>query len=177
MQPFMQRPSMYELGAVGEDVFDRVGVEVLVHVGCAVGTWSVMASAQGLGLDRPGVLHPAEVVDVVDVEVAEAAAAGPEEAVEALDLPEQFAGLAGPLGGEGRAERPVHAVAAHQDDVADLAVLNALVQFLQRPAVAGHQAHADLQVLARGLLASLSIRRLVGPSTVTGFSMNTFRPF
>ena len=67
-----------------------------------------MASAEGLGLDRPGVLHPAEMVDVVDVEVAEAAAAGPEEAVEVLDLPEQLAGVAGPFGGEGRT-RPARA--------------------------------------------------------------------
>ena len=70
-----------ELGFVGKRVFHGVGIEVLVDVVAAI-----MAAAQGLGLDRPGVLHPAAMVDDVDVEVAEAAAAGPEEAVEASDL-------------------------------------------------------------------------------------------
>ena len=50
-------------------------------------------------------------------------------------------------------------------------------QFLERPAVARHQSHADFEVLGRGLLGELSMRLLVGPSAVTGFSMNTFRPF
>ena len=63
-----------------------VGVEVLVDVVAAV-----VAAAGGLGLDRPGVLHPAALVDVVDEEVAERAAAGPQEAVEPLDLVQQLA--------------------------------------------------------------------------------------
>ena len=50
-----------------------------------------MASAQRLGLDRPLVFHPSKMIDVVDVKVVEAAAAGPDEAVEARHLPEQFA--------------------------------------------------------------------------------------
>ena len=66
-----------QLGAVAEGVLDRVGVEVLVDVVAAV-----VPAAGALGLDRPGVLHPAAFVDVVDQEVAEAAAAGPEEPVE-----------------------------------------------------------------------------------------------
>ena len=74
------------LRAVGEGVLDRVGVEVLIDVVAAV-----VPAAAGLGLDRPGVLHPAALVDVVDEEVAEAAAAGPQEAVEPLDLVQQLA--------------------------------------------------------------------------------------
>ena len=60
------------------------------------------------------------------------------------------------LGSESKeADRPVHPVAALQDDVADFAVVDALGQFLQRPAVAGHQAHADLEVLGRRRFAEL----------------------
>ena len=42
-------------------------------------------------LHRPGALHPAGLVDLVNVIVAEHAAAGPEEGVEVLDLVRQFA--------------------------------------------------------------------------------------
>ena len=74
------------LGAVGERVFDRVRVEVLIDIVAAIG-----AAAGALGRDGPGVLHPAAFVDVVDQEVAVAAAAGPEEPVEPLDLVQQLA--------------------------------------------------------------------------------------
>ena len=87
-----------QLGAVGEGVLDRVGVEVLVDAVAAV-----VPAAGALGLDRPGVLHPAAFVDVVDQEVAEAAAAGPEEAVELLDLVQQLADAVG-LGRRSKAE-------------------------------------------------------------------------
>ena len=136
-----------ELGAVGEGVFNRVVVEVLVHVIAAI-----MAAAQRLGLDRPGVLHPAEMIDVVDVKVAVAPAAGPEEAVEVLNLPEQFTRFARPFFRERRSDRSVHSIAAQQYEVADFAVLDALMQFLERPAVAGHQSHAYFQVLRCRLL-------------------------
>ena len=82
----MQRPYHEELGPVGERVFDRVVVEILIDAVAAI-----VPAAGGVGLDRPGTLHPAEFVDVVDVEVAVAAAAGPEEAVEPLDLIHQVA--------------------------------------------------------------------------------------
>ena len=112
-------PLEEQLGAVGEGVFDRVGVEVLVDVVAAVA-----AGARALGRDRPGVLHPAALVDVVDQEVAEAAAAGPEEPVEPLDLVQQLADAVGLGAGQGRADRPGLAVGPQHDDVADLAVLD-----------------------------------------------------
>ena len=75
-----------QLGAVGEGVFDGVGVEVLVDV-CSS---AVMAAAEPWAFTGQAFFIQ-QVVDVVNVEVAVAAAARPEEAVEALDLPEQFA--------------------------------------------------------------------------------------
>ncbi len=95
---------------------------------------------------------PAALVDVVDVEVAEQAPAGPEEAVELLHLVHQLADLAvvGPR--EAVGDRAVHAVAAHGDDVADLAELDALEEFAARVAVAAHQPHAYLEVLVDRLI-------------------------
>ena len=58
-----------------------------------------MAAAQRLGLHRPLVFHPSQMVDDVDIKIVEAAAAGPDEAVEALDLVKQVADAAG-LGSE-----------------------------------------------------------------------------
>ena len=49
----------------------------------------------------------------MDVKVAEATAARPDEAVETADLPEQLARLAGPFFGKGGGQRPGHAIAAH----------------------------------------------------------------
>ncbi len=71
------------------------------------------------------------MIDDVDVEVVETTAAGPDEAVETLNLPQQFARLAGPFLRERRPDRSGHPVGAHGDDVADFAVLDALVQLLQ----------------------------------------------
>ena len=138
-----------------------------------------MASAQGLGLDRPGVLHPAETINVVDVKVAEETAAGPDEAVKARNLPEQFGRAAArPFFRETGRQRPGHAVAAQQNDVADLAVLEALGQFLEAPGCDGDiKPTPTLRFLAEASSASLSMRREVGPSAVSGFSMKTLRPF
>lgn len=86
--------------AIREGVFDGVGIEVLVHIGLTTGVGLVVASAEGLGFDGPIIFHPAKVVNVMDIEVVEAAAAGPKETVEVTNLPEQFAGAAGPLGRE-----------------------------------------------------------------------------
>src|SRR6185503_14751226 len=44
-------------GAVGEGVFDGVGVKVLVNVFDAVSAFFVVASAEALGFDGPGVFH------------------------------------------------------------------------------------------------------------------------
>ena len=43
-----------EFGAVGKRVFDGVAIEVLVDVVAAI-----MPAANGFGLHRPGVFHPA----------------------------------------------------------------------------------------------------------------------
>src|ERR1051326_8431954 len=91
-----------ELGAVGEGVFHRVIVEVLVH-----GSAAIMPGADGLGLDWPGILHPAQMVDVMNVKVAEAPAARPNKAMEPLNLPEQFAGFARPFFRKDRSPRPM----------------------------------------------------------------------
>src|ERR1039458_3155694 len=98
-----------------------------------------MASAQGLRLDRPGVFHPAAMVNVMDVKIVETPAAGPDETVEVLNLPEQFAGLARPLRRIRRPARSMHPVAAQQNEIPDLTILNAMRQFLHRPVVTRHQ--------------------------------------
>src|SRR5207249_6394168 len=91
----------------------------------------VMSPAQRLRLYRPGVLHPAKVIDMVNVEVAVAAAAGPKKTVKSLNLPQQLARLAGPFGGEGGSHRAVHSIAAHQDNIANFSILNPLMELLQ----------------------------------------------
>jgi len=49
----------------------------------------------------------------------------------------------------------VHAISAHEEDIANLAVLHALVEFLQVPRVTRHQAHTDLEILRGGFLGQL----------------------
>ena len=150
--PSMRPPVEEKLRAVGIRVFHRIRIEILVHVGDAFGTQLVMAAAQRLGLDRPLVFHPSEMIDDVDIKVVEAAAAGPDEAVEALHLVEQVAD-AGRFGKRGEISAgPMHPVTPLENDLADLAVMDALGQFLERPAVTRHQSHADLEVLGGGVL-------------------------
>src|SRR6186997_3203110 len=108
-----------KLRAVGERVFCRIRIEILVHVGDAFGTLAVMAATQRLGFDRPGVLHPAEVIDMVDVKVAVASAARPKEAVEVLNLPKQFAHAGGLRHRRERPDWPMHPVTAQENEVAD----------------------------------------------------------
>src|ERR1051325_9521364 len=95
--PVGAAPVHDELGAVGKGVFHRIRIEILIHPQLAIRVVAIMPAAQRLGLNRPRVFHPAEMIDVMDVEVAVTAAAGPEEAVETGNLPEQFARLAGPF--------------------------------------------------------------------------------
>ena len=91
-------------------------IEILIDVLAAVG-----AAARRRRLHRPGVLHPAALVDVVNQEVAVAAAAGPQERVEALHLVEQLAD-AGRLGGRGfHGGAARHAIGPEQNQVAELA--------------------------------------------------------
>ena len=146
--------------AVVEGVLDRVGVEVLVDEVLAVVT-----AAERLSLHRPLILHPADFVDLVDVEIAEQPAARPQEAVEVLDLEfELILSFGLPLR-EASRHGPVHPVSSHADEVADLAVLNSLVELLPTAAVANHQTDGALQILLIGLLGQfehLLARRAVG---------------
>ena len=82
----MLRPYEEQLGAVRVGVLDGVLIEVLVD-----GVAAEMASAGRVSLDRPGALHPGAFIDLMDVEIAEAAAAGPQETDRPLDLVEQLA--------------------------------------------------------------------------------------
>src|SRR5579862_3693077 len=97
-----------------------------------------MAAAQRLCLDGPLIFHPSEMIDDVDIEITEASAAGPDEAVETLHLVEQ---VADPIGFGKRREisnGTVHPVTPLHDDWSDLAVMDTLGQFLERPAVTRH---------------------------------------
>src|SRR5439155_7755642 len=85
------------LGAVSEGVFDGISIKILIDVRSALGADLVVAPAEGLRFDRPRILHPAEMINVMDVKIIETAAAGPEEAMEVPNLPEQFTRITGPL--------------------------------------------------------------------------------
>src|SRR5262245_15870760 len=134
---------------------------------------AVVAAAAGLSFNRPVVLHPATLVDVVDIEVAIESAASPQEAVEAADLKRQLTDLlalrravlqAGGTGGNrvlpdvpGRAKRAadrrMHAIAAERHEVANLTVLNPVKQLAAGLAVTAHQPDADFEVFLFGFLA------------------------
>ncbi len=139
-----------EGGAVLVGVFHGVDIEILVDERLAVRAGLEMAAAEGHGFDGPGVFHPALVVDDVDVEIAEVAAASPEEAVEALDLVHHFADARGFHERVEEAHRAVDAVAALEDDVAQFAVMEAFGQFLHAAVVARHEAHAYFEVFLFG---------------------------
>src|SRR6266404_3808319 len=49
----------------------------------------------------------------------------------------------------------MHPIAAQQNEIPNFAVLNALMQFLHRPAVSRHQPHSDFKVLGRRRLGQL----------------------
>src|SRR5690606_8203494 len=131
-----------QLRAVGKRVFDRVVVEVLIDRIAAE-----VAAAAGLRANRPGIFHPATLVDVVNVEVAIRAAAGPQKAVETLYLVHQLADVVGLRSGREGRHWTVHAIGAQGDEVAHLAVLDALAKLAARDAVTAHQADANLQIL------------------------------
>src|SRR5207247_3788138 len=112
-------PVEKELGPVCVGVLDRVVVEVLVDV-----LASVMASAAGLGFDRPGTFHPGTLVDLMNVKVAVTTAAGPEETMEASDLPVKLghrrpARVRSFRAGESRGHWTVHSIGAQSDEIAN----------------------------------------------------------
>src|ERR1043166_6654878 len=57
-----------EFGTVLKSALDRVRVEILVDPWFAIRAVSIMPSTQSLSLDWPRILHPAEMIDVMDVE-------------------------------------------------------------------------------------------------------------
>ena len=134
------------LGAVGEGPLDGVAVEVLAAIR-AVGD----AAADAVGRDRPHVLEPADLVDLVDVHLGPQAAGDPVEMHEVADLQEEFL-FVGRLRAHG--DGAVHAVGADQLDLAELAVADPLDQLLAVDRVAAHQAGGDLEVLLFGGLAA-----------------------
>src|SRR5262249_51745387 len=71
--------------AILKRVLNGVSIEVLVNIRRAIGLLTIMPSAQGLCLHWPGVLHPTQVVNVVNVKVVKTAAAGPQEAMKVLN--------------------------------------------------------------------------------------------
>ena len=85
-----------------------------------------MPTAVSFGRDREGVFHPAAFIDVVDQEVAEESAAGPQERVELANLVGQVAHPGGGRPHERIVIAGVHAVGPQQNQVADLPVLDPL---------------------------------------------------
>ena len=185
---------VHELGAVGVGVFHRIVVEVLVHVRLALPVLGEVLTPSGLCHDRPGPfierthhveriaagvfriahgsgLHPAAFVDVVNVVIVEATATGPDEAVEAADLPADFLKVLVLIpeflrdGPRGR-HRTVHTVAAHEHHIAHGAFLNFVGHCAARAAVPAHEAHAHLEVLLLGHLVDL--KDLLGAIAIGG---------
>ena len=83
----------------------------------------------------------------MNVKVTEQSTAGPDEAVESLNLVHHllfFRWL--PLRKCGR-DRTMHAISTHVDDVSDFSVQNPLMQFLTSATMTDHQANSALQIL------------------------------
>src|SRR5580765_951079 len=85
-----------------ESELDGIIIEILINARAAI-----MPSAERLRAYRPGVFHPAALVNVVDVKIAERAAARPEKAVESLHLVEQLADVCRSRAGFEGTDRPV----------------------------------------------------------------------
>ena len=114
----------------------------------------------------------------MDEEVAVAAAAGPQERVEALHLVQQFADAVGLRRRREEADRSVLPIGRSRVMSPIWPSLMRLNSLAAGGAVAAHQTDADLEVLAfSDSSPSFSIRRVEGPSTVIGFSMKTLSPF
>ncbi len=126
------------LGAVGKRPFDGEGIQVLAAVR-AVGD----APANAMRGDRPGILDPANLVNLVNVHFRKQAAGDPQEMNEVTDLPEQllFSGRALP-----QVAHRLHAVGADQVDVAQLAGANAADQLVPVARMPALQSRGDLQV-------------------------------
>ncbi len=161
-----------KLSAVGEGVFHRVVVEVLVDLVAAE-----MPAARGLGGNRERVLHPAAFIDVVDQEIAVTAAAGPKEGMEAFDLPKQLIGAGWPWIAVTSGLRTSPAIGPQQRYVADFAVANVIEQLTRATQCRHIRPTPTFRPMRSDRSASANILRVLGPSTVTGFSMNTLSRF
>src|SRR4029079_14167345 len=105
--------------------------------------------------DRPGVFHPADFVDLMNVEVVEQSAAGPQETVKSLNLPGKLIAVFRLPSGKAGAHWAVHAVSPHRAQIADLSIADSLVQLLASAAVADHEADGNLQILFIRLLCQI----------------------
>jgi len=74
-----------------------------------------VAAADGLRFDGPRIFHPAAMIDVMDVEVAEATAARPEKLWKRPICQRSFLGCQATFP-KRRRRAAGHAVAAHEDD-------------------------------------------------------------
>ena len=123
------------------------------------------------------VLEPAQFIDAVDVEIAVAASAGPEEAVEPLDLIEDFAEFL-PVSVPRQTSR-----LARGGGRSACMMMSPISPCLTRSTrlPAGHAVRhmsptPTLRFFFVASSASFNILLVVGPSTVTGFSMKTLMP-
>ena len=92
---------------------------------------------------------------MMNVEVVETAATSPKKTVEAPNLPKQFSRMARPLVRKRRRDRLMHAVTAQQNDIANLAILDPVLEFLHRATVTRHQANADFEIPGRRFLGKV----------------------
>jgi len=153
-----------ELRSVGKGVLHRVVVEVLVDERHPFSVGSIVSTTRRLRLHGPAVLHPRKVVDVVNVEVVEAAAARPEEAVESANLILKVAHAIWLGRGFERGRRTVHSVSAKKKNLAKFTILHPLVKLLQTNGVSRHQTYADLKTLL--LRESAQLQHLAAGRTI-----------
>ena len=120
-----------ELRSILKGVFNGIRVEVLVNKWLTIGINSVMSTAQRLCIHRPCILHPAKVVNMVNIKVVEASATGPQEAVEPPNLIFKVAHVIWLGCRLKRSGRTVHSVNPHKNDFSQFTVSNSIMQLLQ----------------------------------------------
>ena len=156
--------------AVGKGVFHRVMVEQLVGLGAD------LPPALPLGGDRPGVLHPAADVEIVDQPVEEEAPVEPGEVASSCG----FGGANSLIPGGFRREAhgAVLAVGPAGDHLADGAVVNLAEPPLPAACRGGTSGRRRSSGSSSPPLRPPSTRgERPGASTANDFSMNTCMPF
>src|SRR6267154_1691206 len=102
-----------------------------------------MSAAGRMCFDGPGIFHPATLVDLVNVEIAEDSAARPEVTVEMPDLiGELFRTRWCPASKGGSSSHPI---GPQQSDFTNLPGFNSAMQFLPRLAMANHEADTHFE--------------------------------